>query len=341
MAPREIEKVLKDFAAAKVPNLHLTSTDPVERPRQYKNWIRRVNGTLDTLKITDEDQRVSVLTVHEFDLVFKVNKAVDDNQVTTISGNYKKLLGKLDIYLEVSKLRDSSRRKLREIKQHAGQPAADVLIQIKELFEEAEYDGDDKNEQIRDTLLNALRDDEVRRQWRYSNMSSKTPLTIAQIVELANTNQVDQKSKSDFVRSVREKPDQKATSAEDSAQVVNDFVKAVRQFRNFRQSYQRPSTSNNSQHTKKPCDGCGSTEHAYKSSSCRARNNKCSKCNYIGHFPNVCRSAARKQNNQPSFHRGKGRGKNNRKSSKWSKKVSEDPFDDMLESFLQSEFYLE
>ena len=50
---------------------------------------------------------------------------------------------------------------------------------------------------------------------------------------VANTNQVDQKSKSDFVRSVREKPDQKATSAEDSAQVVNDFVKAVRQFRNF------------------------------------------------------------------------------------------------------------
>ena len=79
MAPREIEKVLKDFAAAKVPNLHFTSTDPVERPRQYKNWIRRVNGTLDTLKITDEDQRVSVLTVHEFDLVFKVNKAVDNN----------------------------------------------------------------------------------------------------------------------------------------------------------------------------------------------------------------------------------------------------------------------
>ena len=88
----------------------------------------------DTLEITDEPQRVKLLTLHEFELVRKAKAAVPDTQVAAIAGEYKKLQGKLDIYLETKKLKDSARKKLSEIKQKEGQSAADVLILIEELF---------------------------------------------------------------------------------------------------------------------------------------------------------------------------------------------------------------
>ena len=245
-------------------------------------------------------------------------------EVSTVSGEYKKLVERLNIYLHVPKLRDAARQRLYNIKQRPGQQAADVLVLIEETFEEAEWsEASNKTDQVRDLLLNALRHEEVHRQWRYSNMKGKVQLTIPQIVKLADTYSEEKKT----------------YSAEQVEHLIS-HVKAVRQeFKKYRPSYnyQQPSTSKKS--NQKPCDGCGSTSHEYKSSECPARNNKYRKCDWLGHFPSVCRGTAKKKATQSSPKKGKGK----RKSSKWSKKVSEDadnnspvdPMDDLLDRLLE------
>ena len=56
-----------------------------------------------------------------------------------------------------------------------------------ELYKEAGWnDSSKKDEQIRTYFLEALRHDEVSRQCNYSEMQGKVPLTIAQIINVAN-----------------------------------------------------------------------------------------------------------------------------------------------------------
>ena len=111
------------------------------------------------------------------------------------SGAYKKLVERLSIYLHVPKLRNAARQRLYTIRQRPGQRAADVLVLIEYKFEEAEWsEASNKEDQEHDLFLNALRHEEIQRQWKYSNMNGKVQQIIPQIVELADTYSEEKKT---------------------------------------------------------------------------------------------------------------------------------------------------
>ena len=296
MAPKEFSIVYKEFNQLKLEKFRPTSNQPVEKARQYNLYIQHIDAVFDTLEITDEPQRVKLLTLHEFELVRKAKAAVPDTQVAAIAGEYKKLQGKLDIYLETKKLKDSARKKLSEIKQKEGQSAADVLILIEELFEEAGWaTASNKDEQVQSILINALRSEEVKRQWRYSNMAGRTPLTTPGLVELAN----------------QQAEEKRTYSAE-------EVVRAVKKFGNYKnQKFQQQ------QRQQHKCDGCGSFSHKYKSPACPAKDAKCNDCKYKGHFSSECRLKKSRQF-KPQQQKKQGKKWNKKKWHQKSKKISED-----------------
>ena len=182
MATRDFSQEYKEVKALHLSVFQPTTNESIDKARQYKKYISHFIDVLDTLKITQEDSRYGLLKLHDYNLINKAEKAVKDDQVSNVSGKFNKLLKKLDIYLEVQKLRDSARQKLREVRQRENQPAADVLITIVDYFEEAEWDdASNKDEQIRSILLNALRNNEVRKQWCFSNKNPSTDFSNCRV----------------------------------------------------------------------------------------------------------------------------------------------------------------
>ena len=60
MAPRAFDVVYKEFTALKLPKYEDTSKDFTQQARSWKKYLEHLNAVFDTLKIEDEEQRVSL-----------------------------------------------------------------------------------------------------------------------------------------------------------------------------------------------------------------------------------------------------------------------------------------
>ena len=69
MAPRAFDVVYKEFMALKLPKYEDSSKDFTQQAQNWNKYLKHLNAVFDTWKIEDEDQRVSLLTLHEFNLV--------------------------------------------------------------------------------------------------------------------------------------------------------------------------------------------------------------------------------------------------------------------------------
>ena len=268
----DFSKTFKEFSSLKLDPFRPTTTHVIIRAREFKKYFAKIVAILDTLGITDEESRVKLITIHDFDLVKQAKAAVTDTQVSSTSGVFKKLQKKLEIYLQCNKLEEQARRRLTNLKQKPNQSAADILVEITELYEEAGWsDSSKKDEQIRSYLMEALRHDEVRLQYNYSEMQGKVALTIAQIIDVANVVEANAVS--------NQLSREKTWSS-------SEVVKAIKQY------HQRPKANSgqnsSSQKASRPCLGCGSKDHKYRSPSCAAAKAKCRHCGNLGHFQSQC-----------------------------------------------------
>ena len=301
MAPRAVAEVLKEFNHIKPTNFRSTSGNASETARQWKKYLTRFENIFDILSLKDEDDatKVKLLQAHEYDIVRKAEASIDDTQVTAESGVYKKLKKKLNLYFQIPTLEEYARNKLALITQRDGQTASDLLVEIKELISDAGWgEASNVTEQIKATLLKALKSETVRQQYRFSLLAGKTELTLSAIVEVANV----------IERSAV--TSQRNNASDPMVQAVRHYQ--PRQFRpqgnqNQRNQYQG---KNQNQPTRR-CFGCGSSQHrSNKDPKCPARDVICHGCSKKGHFQKLCRSGGNSRKNPRSYNKNRYSKKN-------------------------------
>ena len=217
-------------------------------------------------------------------MVRKAESAIEDAQVAGQADDLKKLKKRIDLYFQTDKLEDYARLKLKTIKQADGQSAADLKVEITDLYTDAGWsDVSNLDDQIKATLLSALKNDNVRLQWKFSNMAGKTPLTIGGIISVANAYQ----------------------EAKAEQQISHHTVQAVRQGK--RQAFKKYQENKFSQPPKPQCSGCGSRQHAYRSDLCPAKDATCHQCQKLHHYKTMCRSKS--STTKPQFSQKKNFGK--------------------------------
>ena len=286
MAPKKKEDVLKSWNAIKPPGFCPTSSNVLEIARQWKHQVIKYENYFEIIGLTeeDDDNKVSIIKLQDYDFATKADKSIDDNQVASQSGSYKKLIEKLNIYFEIKTLLDYARNKLSSVVQKEGQSANDLLVEIQDLITDAGWkEASNATQQIKTVLLRALKSDVVRQQYQFSLMLGKTELTLADIVQVAKV--VARSPAQHQVKAVRQyKPKQYRPQGNRN------------QFR--RNNQNRNRNQNQNQNQPKPCYGCGSRQHqTNKDPKCPAKNIICNICKKTGHFANQCFSAKDKKRN--------------------------------------------
>lgn len=302
MAPREVATVLKEFSQVKPPNFRPTTSHALERARQWRHYLIRFESVFEVLSLKDEDDatKVKLLTVHEYDIVHKASEAVADAQVAALSGVYKKLKGKLNIYYQTKTLEEYAKTRLSTIQQKDSQSASDLLVEIKELISDAGWnEASNRDDQIKSVLLRALKSEAVRQQYRFSTLPGKTEFTLDDIVEVANVI---------------------ARSADANKQRLEHVVQAIRHYqpKGFRSNNRQNQSQNQRKYQNKPCFGCGSRKHPNnKDPRCPAKDVQCYGCSKKGHFQSQCRGGSNPKNRKPFNPKNKF----NKKKQFYTKKV--------------------
>lgn len=269
MAP-SFEDHLKSWKAYKIEKFRPTTTDIIETARQMRKFLIIIENVFQILGIEDAASQTKLFKLTDVELTSRIEKAIADDQVTNVQGEFKKLKKKVEIFYQISKLEESARIKFKTIKQKEGQQPLQLHVEILELWDECGYSatGDEKTTLVKETLLSALRDNEVRRQYRYSKMPGQTELTIAAVLEVANVLALEKKATPTYT--------------------VNQVTAAVRQASS---SKSWKNTKQNTQSGKQDtCFGCGREGHRFKSKSCPAAEKECYGCKKKGHFKQMCRS---------------------------------------------------
>ena len=181
-----------------------------------------------------------------------------------------------------------ARKKLTNIKQ-GDRSANQLLVDILELYEVAEYTTD-SGEFVIETLLNALKDPEVKAHYIYSKL--KTKLTVSQIVQYANViaEAKQEQRQATPAHSVHKVEDENVSHCE----CVNKVYGYGRgkKFGKKKQEF-KPAFKGKNKASK--CTGCGSFDHEYRDKSCWALGKKCNKCGLMDHLSRMCFTKKRKQ----------------------------------------------
>ena len=269
MAP-SFEDHLKNWKAYKIEKFKPTTTDIIENARAMRKFIIIIENVFTILGIEDEESRSKLFKLTDVELSGKIDKAISDQQVVNVAGAWKKLKKKVELFYQIPKLEESARQKFKTVKQKEGQIPLHLHVEILELWDEAGYSatGDEKDTQIKETLLSAFRDNEIRRQYRYSKMPGQTELTISGILEVANVIALEKKAAPTYT--------------------VNQVTAAFRQASSSK-SWKNPK-SNSQSGKKDTCFGCGREGHKFRSKTCPAAEKECFGCKKKGHFKSMCRS---------------------------------------------------
>ena len=294
MPETTFQEDLKTFRGLKLKTFEKESTDVITNARKFLKYIDQVQETFTSLMISNPERQVKIFRLVEYELSDSVDKGVPDEQVSTETNAWKKFRKKLEIYFQTEKIQNSAQTRLKNIKQKQNQPAVEVLIEIQTLWTEAGYNDDSEKEKYHlRILLDALNDPRIKLEYEYSLMPGKTPLTIQQIIQVANVFAIHQVKQNSFD--------------------VNKTQRGGRRGRRF--NYSSRFKNQNQNNSQKRCFNCNSTQHLANDKSCPAIGQKCRGCSKIGHFQNCCRSSGQNRSrsqsrNGRSFNsqnRGRGR----------------------------------
>ena len=271
----------KLFSITKTAIFQPTTSDVTITAREFQRYFKNFVNVLEILGITDPDHRQRIWVLHDVKLIANAKALVGDDETSVAAQGdvFKKLQKKVEIYLQCTKLEEPARQKLSTLRQRDTQLAADLLIEIRELHDESGYSDGDKEEFVRSTFIRAAKHDKVREYWRYSNMRGKTPLTIAQLVDVANAVAAGESSK------------EKTYTHSQVVNAVKHF--SYRKPKSFQsKDYHKGQSSGRSYSQRPPkgkCLGCGAsgTQHKYLSDNCPAVKAVC-RCCRTGHFYSVC-----------------------------------------------------
>ena len=280
MAP-SFQDDLKAYKSLKLGPFRPSAHDILEVAREFLDYIERVDPAFTELEISDPDRKVKIFSLVEYDLAKKAKTGIPDSSVSNQGDNWKKFSKKLALYYQTEKIQQEARKKLANIRQRDGQLAIDVKIEILKLWTEAGYGETDRDQHVLQLLLTALKDDNVRLQFRYSQLPGKTPLTLDQIVEIANVHQLH-KPKAHF-----------------SANKVGSSHN--RKF-NYSKKFKAKKFTKIAGNSSSSYDKCRNCNWFHRDKSqCKAASAICHKCKKKGHFKIVCRSSGNSGNTSSNF----------------------------------------
>ena len=139
------------------------------------------------LKITDANKKAKLFKLLEFELTEAADSGILDTNadVTTKTEAYAKIQEKVKQFYGIKKLKVQARDKLSKITQ-GDKSANQLFVDILELWDLSEYGDDNSDEQIKEILLRALNDKEIKLQYELSQLPGRTQLTVEGIVAYAN-----------------------------------------------------------------------------------------------------------------------------------------------------------
>ena len=268
-----------------------------EKSKSVWKLLKHYDKAFDDLKITDPDERSKLIKLIEYDLTEAADNGIADanDLVKAEKDSYGQIKQKIKIFFGIKKLKEQARDKLSKVTQ-GERSANQLLIDILELWDLAEYGDENSQEQIQEILLRALRDQDIRLQYQLSQLPGRTPLTLESIIAYANEFAI-----------------YKASSS--SRANVN---KVYRGGNRNRGRYQgrgqgRSGYQNNYNRQRQKCTACHSYQHQSGDPTCFAKGKTCAKCGFKNHFAVACftpRGAATRGNsytrgNSNSYNRGR------------------------------------
>ena len=95
--------------------------------------------------------QMKLFKLTDVELTGKIDKAISDEQVSTVDGAWKKLKKKVELFYQIPKLEESARQKFKTVRQKEGQIPLQLHVEILELWDEAGYSatGEEKKHRLR------------------------------------------------------------------------------------------------------------------------------------------------------------------------------------------------
>ena len=262
-----------------------------DRSKSVWKLLKHYDSAFDDLKITDADEKSKLVKLIEYDLAEAADNGVPDanTAVAAEKDSYGKIKQKIKIFFGIKKLKEQARDKLSKVTQ-GDRSANQLLIDIIELWDLAEYGEENSQEQIKEILLRALRDQDIRLQYQLSQLPGRTPLTVESIIAYANEFAI-----------------YKASSSSRVNKVYRGGNRNRGRYHNRGQGRSGYKTNYDRQQGQK-CTACHSYQHKSGDPTCFARGKTCNKCGFKNHFAAACftpRGAATRARATPNYNRGR------------------------------------
>ena len=158
-------------------------------------------------------------------------------------------------------------------KQSKGESIEHFFGKLKELSENCDL-GNQEDTLIRDLFIANMQYPEIQRELLRETLEPAQALRLAINMELGQRNQLQ-------------------ISNTQTASHINAIIPQ----RSFRQSNQRPTTSNSTRQSSQLCRNCGLTWSANHKDKCIARGKTCNNCGLRNHFSRICRKPKSSSNN--------------------------------------------
>ena len=276
---------LKSLKLVNFGGFRFRSTDELEKGIEIRDYLKRFDQALTTLNIEDPEEKKKLFELLDNTIADDAESGIlaTDDRVKGEKDPWKNLKLKIKYFYQIDRLKQKARTKLNKIKQ-GDRSANQLLVDILKLYEAAEY-GTDSGEYVIETLLNALKDKEVKVHYAYSELPDRKKLTVSQIVEYAN------------VIADAKQEEKQAAAAANVHKVEEETVKKVygrgKKFGKKNQGYQSKNPGyqgSQGYKGKRKCNGCGSFDHETGDKRCFALGKKCFKCGKADHLKQMCYS---------------------------------------------------
>ena len=231
----------------------------------------------------------------EYKLAETAENGVSDanKEVVAKKDPYEKIKEKVKIFYGIKKLRDQARDRLNTIKQ-GERSANQLLVDILELWNLSEYADD--QEKIKEILLRALNDQDIKLQYHISEFPDRETLTVEGIIAYAN----------EFA--LHKKP----THYRANRVWRGGNRRGGRRGRGNRSRGRSGYQNNYNRRQNQKCAACGSYQHKTGDNRCFAKGKTCNKCGLKDHFAVACSTprSAYKSGGNSNYHNNRANSNN-------------------------------
>ncbi|KAG6454310.1 hypothetical protein O3G_MSEX008647 [Manduca sexta] len=265
-------------ASSALPNLdHFDCEgDPTSVGTRWEKWKRALSIYLLAANIdTPEKKRATLLHVGGLALQEVYYNLPGADVCTAHEGAdvYEIALQKLDAYFAPKQSRIYERYLFRLMKQEEGEKFERFLLRLRNQAEKCQFK--DKEEHIIDQITGKCRLVELRKKI----LEIGDSITLDEIIKKANALEVVARQLEQF----------KNCDTSQSSNFNKIEVNKIDGKKTFHKLFKRPQSS------KTNCSRCGSHTHLSEDAKCPAKDKRCLKCGFIGHYREHCRTRRKRR----------------------------------------------